>query len=114
MTNKIFQEVSEKQGEAIEALVRKYEKTMSLEDIEKDLQHSFNVIVSNICSRIELERQREMDGIKEMKEAMKAIKKACEKFNDCTKCPFGKYCQADYWDGGYFPMPENWEIEEDD
>lgn len=111
MTNKIFQEVSEKQGEAIEAIIRKYKNTMSLEEIEKDLQHSFNVIVSNICSRIELERQREMDGIKEMKEAMKAIKKACKKFDFCIDCPFEKYC-LDRAEG--FPFPETWEIEEDD
>ena len=57
MTNKIFQEVAEKQGGTIEALIRKYKNSMSLEDIEKDLRDSFRIIVSNICSRIELEER---------------------------------------------------------
>lgn len=53
--NKIFQEVAEKHGKDIEALVRKYKDSMSLEDIEEDLQFTFRVIVSNICCHIELE-----------------------------------------------------------
>lgn len=58
MTNKtIFQEVAEKHGKEIEALVRKYKDSMSLEDIEDDLQFSFHVIVSNICYHIELEKR---------------------------------------------------------
>ena len=61
MTNKIFQEVAEKQGEAIEALVHKYKDLMSLEEIEKDLHYSFRIIISNICSRIELE-EKEKNG----------------------------------------------------
>jgi len=60
MTNRtIFQEIAEKHGEEIEALVRKYKDSMSLEDIEEDLQFSFHVIVSNICYRIELEEREE-------------------------------------------------------
>jgi len=58
--NKIFQEVAEKQGKAIEDLVHKYKDSMSLEDIEKDLLYSFNIIVRNICYRIEVE-EREKD-----------------------------------------------------
>ena len=114
MTNRtIFQEIAENHGKDIEALVRKYKDSMPLEDIEEDLRYSFNVIVNNICSRIELERQREKDRIKEMKEAMKAIKKACEKFNNCTNCPFEKYCRADYRDKD-FSIPESWEIKENE
>ena len=60
MTNRtIFQEVAEKHGKNIEALVRKYKDSMSLEDIEEDLQFSFRVIVSNICYRIEVEEREE-------------------------------------------------------
>lgn len=58
--NKIFQEVAEKQGKIIEGLVHKYKDSMSLEEIEKDLHYSFRIIVSNICSRIEIE-EREKD-----------------------------------------------------
>ena len=37
MTNRtIFQEVAEKHGKGIEALVHKYKDSMSLEDIEED------------------------------------------------------------------------------
>lgn len=57
--NKIFQEVAEKQGRTIEALVHKYKDSMSLEDIEKDLLYSFNIIVRNICSHIEWEERKE-------------------------------------------------------
>ena len=58
MTNKtIFQEVAEKHGKEIETLVRKYKGSMSLEEIEEDLQFSFRVIVSNICYHIELEKR---------------------------------------------------------
>lgn len=58
MTNKtIFQEVAEKHGKDIEALVRKYKDSMSLEEIEEDLQFSFCVIVSNICYHIKLKEK---------------------------------------------------------
>jgi hypothetical protein len=61
MTNRtIFQEIAEKHGKDIEALVHKYKDSMSLEDIEKDLLYSFNIIVRNICYRIEVE-EREKD-----------------------------------------------------
>ena len=60
MTNRtIFQEVAEKHGKDIEALVHKYKDSMSLEDIEDDLQFSFRVIVSNICYRIEVEERED-------------------------------------------------------
>lgn len=58
MTNRtIFQEVAEKYGKNIEALVRKYKNSMSLEDIEEDLHYTFRIIVSNICYRIEVEER---------------------------------------------------------
>lgn len=60
--NKIFQEVAEKQGKIIEDLVHKYKDSMSLEEIEKDLHYSFRIIVSNICSCIELE-EKEKNGL---------------------------------------------------
>jgi len=60
MTNRtIFQEVAEKHGKDIEALVHKYKDSMSLEDIEEDLQFSFRVIISNICYHIEVEEREE-------------------------------------------------------
>ena len=63
MTNRtIFQEVAEKHGKEIEALVRKYKNSMSLEDIEEDLQFTFHVIVNNICYCIEVEEREK--GVK--------------------------------------------------
>ena len=52
-----------------------------------------------------------MDKIKEMKEAMKAVKKACKKFDFCIDCPFETYCHTEDED---FLMPENWEIKEEE
>lgn len=52
-----------------------------------------------------------MDKIKEMKEAMKAIKKACKKFDFCNECPFKIYCFAGYEDEDFL-MPERWNIDE--
>ena len=58
MTNRtIFQEVAEKHGKNIETLVRKHKDSMSLENIEEDLQFSFRIIVSNICYHIELKEE---------------------------------------------------------
>ena len=54
-----------------------------------------------------------MDKIKEMKEAMKAVKKACKKFDFCIDCPFEKYCHTGCEDEDFL-MPENWEIKEND
>ena len=59
------------------------------------------------------QKDKDMNREDEMKEAMKAIKKACKKFDCCIDCPFEKYCRADYRDED-FPIPERWEIEENE
>ena len=51
------------------------------------------------------QKDKDMNREDEMKEAMKAIKKACKKFDFCIDCPFEKYCRADYRDED-FPIPE--------
>ena len=54
-----------------------------------------------------------MTWIDEMKEAMKAIQRACEKndeWNRCCECPFTEYCSAiEHEDLG---EPITWEIED--
>lgn len=54
-----------------------------------------------------------MDWIKEMKEAMLKLQKACEnaEWTECHKCPFYDYCTIldDELENG---VPEDWTFEE--
>ena len=55
-----------------------------------------------------------MDWIKEMKEAMLKLQKACEKnttWADCYKCPFDEYCTI--LDKAGSDTPDIWTFEED-
>lgn len=52
-----------------------------------------------------------MDWIKEMKEAMLKLQKACEKnteWTECHKCPFYDYCPMSR---GEQVTPDIWEID---
>lgn len=49
----------------------------------------------------------------EMIEAMKTMKRICEKTNFCKDCPFSKYCEYEnVWDGTK-AIPADFDIEED-